>query len=798
MDVAINVHLPSRIVDPSELFSDSYQRELDQQMEVYVRRHGESDYQRWIDREVPRRATSVLQRLLASTDTQQVIDEVVNTEMSKSSPEESKVIELIKKQKQILKEVKNIRRRSSDPVKIQGIKSKFSSLMTESENIKKDLEKEATSDPKSEKLDALRKYSILLQQIIEQKLDKSVRSSRRSLSLTDRQNIEKSLESNKKSLRKILQSQSLSQINSIKPEQKKDSISDSQSSADKSESPSVVENNSKSIKESPSAVELQNSKSTVQRSVSSSDSSSVSKAVSDLLQSQEKVIKDISKSKESEGLKSVDENKIKETLRMAREVTEKLHQEISSSLPNSIEKENHKLLKSVIQQQQIIKSLEQRMSKLEKSETEKKRIRSAMHQIKRENSKMSKLVAISSKHQEEKEEATRKLSANDQDTLRRLRQIQLSQVVAAQQIAPAEYSSEESKADESKAFKKVKASMELLDKSGKELVAIISKGHVDRLPVDVIRKLVEVSHMQHSLLGLVAERAKEELVRSVSRNAKDSLIEKIKQTAETKQVEYLQMLRSVMNTVSLKRSVSSLGSADRHLLQSIHKEVEDIRSKQIEIEKKIRSIEQAKKISAKSPDSTSLKDLVLKTKTVQDKIEKVEGDIRSSQLHQKVDDTTSEPLRRIDIQRQLVERVKKIITYTVMSSQEKDSLDVSLKSQISKLDELQRKLEELKGRVSKQLKSIDAQSTSQLQSPKDDNVPLPVDKSTDSVRSSQKSQSRQHSWSEMIRSSARGDLQGDNSREVHIALKAEYGVEGEKRKGFDIQVDVISTHVLTS
>ena len=795
MDVAINVHLPSRIVDPSELFSDSYQRELDQQMEVYVRRHGESDYQRWIDREVPRRATSVLQRLLASTDTQQVIDEVVNTEMSKSSPEESKVIELIKKQKQILKEVKNIRRRSSDPVKIQGIKSKFSSLMTESENIKKDLEKEATSDPKSEKLDALRKYSILLQQIIEQKLDKSVRSSRRSLSLTDRQNIEKSLESNKESLRKILQSQSLSQINSIKPEQKKDSISDSQSSADKSESPSVVENNSKSIKESPSAVELQNSKSTVQRSVSSSDSSSVSKAVSDLLQSQEKVIKDISKSKESEGL---NENKIKETLRMAREVTEKLHQEISSSLPNSIEKENHKLLKSVIQQQQIIKSLEQRMSKLEKSETEKKRIRSAMHQIKRENSKMSKLVAISSKHQEEKEEATRKLSANDQDTLRRLRQIQLSQVVAAQQIAPAEYSSEESKADESKAFKKVKASMELLDKSGKELVAIISKGHVDRLPVDVIRKLVEVSHMQHSLLGLVAERAKEELVRSVSRNAKDSQIEKIKQTAETKQVEYLQMLRSVMNTVSLKRSVSSLGSADRQLLQSIHKEVEDIRSKQIEIEKKIRSIEQAKKISAKSPDSTSLKDLVLKTKTVQDKIEKVERDIRSSQLHQKVDDTTSEPLRRIDIQRQLVERVKKIIPYTVMSSQEKDSLDVSLKSQISKLDELQRKLEELKGRVSKQLKSIDAQSTSQLQSPKDDNVPLPVDKSTDSVRSSQKSQSRQHSWSEMIRSSARGDLQGDNSREVHIALKAEYGVEGEKRKGFDIQVDVISIHVLTS
>ena len=791
MDVAINVHLPSRIVDPSELFSDSYQRELDQQMEVYVRRHGESDYQRWIDREVPRRATSVLQRLLASTDTQQVIDEVVNTEMSKSSPEESKVIELIRKQKQILKDVKNVRRRSSDPVNIQGIKSKFSSLMTESENIKKDLEKEATSVPKSEKLDALRKYSILLQQIIEQKLDKSVRSSRRSLSLTDRKKIEKSLESNKESLRKILQSQSLSHI---KPEQKKNSRSDSQSSAEKSESPSVVENNSKSIKESPSAKELQNSKSTGQRSASSSDSSSVSKAVSDLLQSQEKVIKDISKSKESEGLKSVDENKIKETLRMAREVTEKLHQEISSSLPNSIEKENHKLLKSVIQQQQIIKSLEQRMSKLEKSETEKKRIRSAMHQIKRENSKMSKLVAISSKHQEEKEEATRKLSANDQDTLRRLRQIQLSQVVAAQQIAPAEYSSEESKADESKAFKKVKASMELLDKSGKELVAIISKGHVDRLPLDVIRKLVEVSHMQHSLLGLVAERAKEELVRSVSRNAKDSQIEKIKQTAETKQVEYLQMLRSVMNTVSLKRSVSSLGSADRQLLQSIHKEVEDIRSKQIEIEKKIRSIEQAKKISAKSPDSTSLKDLVLKTNTVQDKIEKVERDIRSSQLHQKLDDTTSEPLRRIDIQRQLVERVKKIITYTVMSSQEKDSLDVSLKSQISKLDELQRKL---KGRVSKQLKSIDAQSTSQLQSPKDDNVPLPVDKSTDSVRSSQKSESRQHSWSEMIRSSARGDLQGDNSREVHIALKAEYGVEGEKRKSFDIQVDVISTHVLT-
>lgn len=794
MDVAINVHLPSRIVAPSELFSDSYQRELDQQMEVYVRRHGESDYQRWIDREVPRRATSVLQRLLASTDTQQVIDEVVNTEMSKSSPEESKVIELIRKQKQILKDVKNVRRRSSDPVNIQGIKSKFSSLMTESENIKKDLEKEATSVPKSEKLDALRKYSILLQQIIEQKLDKSVRSSRRSLSLTDRKKIEKSLESNKESLRKILQSQSLSHI---KPEQKKDSRSDSQSSAEKSESPSVVENNSKSIKESPSAKELQNSKSTGQRSASSSDSSSVSKAVSDLLQSQEKVIKDISKSKESEGLKSVDENKIKETLRMARDVTEKLHQEISSSLPNSIEKENHKLLKSIIQQQQIIKSLEQRMSKLGKSETEKKRIRSAMHQIKRENSKMSKLVAISSKHQEEKEEATRKLSANDQDTLRRLRQIQLSQVVAAQHIAPAEYLSEESKADESKAFKKVKASMELLDKSGKELVAIISKGHVDRLPLDVIRKLVEVSHMQHSLLGLVAERAKEELVRSVSRNAKDSQIEKIKQTAETKQVEYLQMLRSVMNTVSLKRSVSSLGSADRRLLQSIHKEVADIRSKQIEIEKKIRSIEQAKKISAKSPDSTSLKDLVLKTNTVQDKIEKVERDIRSSQLHQKVDDTTSEPLRRIDIQRQLVERVKKIITHTVMSSQEKDSLDVSLKSQISKLDELQRKLEELKGRVSKQLKSIDAQSTSQLQSPKNDNVPLPVDKSTDSVRSSQKSQSRHQSWSEMIRSSARGDLQGDNSREVHIALKAEYGVEGEKRKSFDIQVDVISTYVLT-
>lgn len=772
MDVAVNVNLPSRLTDPSELLSDAYQRELDQQIEVYVRRHGESDYQRWIMLEEPRRESSVLQKLLSSSDTQEVIDEVMNSELAKSeesaTPEDRNIIDLIRKQKQILKEVRKILQRSYDPLWVQDIKAKVSYLIKRSESVRKDLEKDSSSVSKSEKSDALRKYCALLQHLIDQKLDETVRSSRRSLSSKERQDVEKSLESSKESLRKILQQQhrSSSQVDST-----------TQPSSVRVESPSVSGSDSEeiedlSLEQKDESQQQQQSSEQSQDIVSSkqptkeSSISSLSKSVSDLLQKQKDVVQDISKSKESEGLKFVDEKKIKEALRLAKEVTEKIRQENSGPSPQNIEKERQRLLKSVIQQQQIMKCLEQRVKKPQttsgKSEDEIKEIKKLMQEIRHENNRLSKIAATSSQQEKEKEEATRKHSQSDQDTLDRLRQVQMSQLIAAQRLAVEE---QESQTDQSKRIQHMKEVMNTLDQTESQIRSIVSQKSVADRPEDVVRKLVEASHMQHSLLGLVAERARDELVRSVSRSeAKDSEIETLKKRAESKQVDCLQMLRSIMTSRSLKRTVSSLSGSERQSLKRLHSEVDDIRSKQIEIEKSVRKIDQDKEKSAKKPDSAMMKDLVSKSKAVQDKVEKIESDIRSTKLHQKVADTTIEPQHRIDVQKNIVEKIKKMIPDSSMSSQEKESARVSVTSQLSKLEEVKRKLQELKREESQQKVASSSQSSQQSQSP----VTSPSSK--------------------IQEASARGELWAETDREVCISIKAEYGSEGEEKKLFDIQV----------
>lgn len=771
MDVAVNVNLPSRLTDPSELLSDAYQRELDQQIEVYVRRHGESDYQRWIMLEEPRRESSVLQKLLSSSDTQEVIDEVMNSELAKSeesaTPEDRNIIDLIRKQKQILKEVRKILQRSYDPLWVQDIKAKVSYLIKRSESVRKDLEKDSSSVSKSEKSDALRKYCALLQHLIDQKLDEAARSSKRSLSSKERQDVEKSLESSKESLRKILQQQhrSSSQVDST-----------TQPSSVRVESPSVSGSDSEEIEdlslEQKDESQQQQSSEQSQDIVSSkqpskeSSISSLSKSVSDLLQKQKDVVQDISKSKESEGLKFVDEKKIKEALRLAKEVTEKIRQENSGPSPQNIEKERQRLLKSVIQQQQIMKCLEQRVKKPQttsgKSEDEIKEIKKLMQEIRHENNRLSKIAATSSQQEKEKEEATRKHSQSDQDTLDRLRQVQMSQLIAAQRLAVEE---QESQTDQSKRIQHMKEVMNTLDQTESQIRSIVSQKSVADRPEDVVRKLVGASHMQHSLLGLVAERARDELVRSVSRSeAKDSEIETLKKRAESKQVDCLQMLRSIMTSRSLKRTVSSLSGSERQSLKRLHSEVDDIRSKQIEIEKSVRKIDQDKEKSAKKPDSAMMKDLVSKSKAVQDKVEKIESDIRSTKLHQKVADTTIEPQHRIDVQKNIVEKIKKMIPNSSMSSQEKESARVSVTSQLSKLEEVKRKLQELKREESQQKVASSSQSSQQSQSP----VTSPSSK--------------------IQEASARGELWAETDREVCISIKAEYGSEGEEKKLFDIQV----------
>lgn len=772
MDVAVNVNLPSRLTDPSELLSDAYQRELDQQIEVYVRRHGESDYQRWIKLEEPRRESSVLQKLLSSSDTQEVIDEVMNSELAKSeesaTPEDRNIIDLIRKQKQILKEVRKILQRSYDPLWVQDMKAKVSYLIKRSESVRKDLEKDSSSVSKSEKSDALRKYCALLQHLIDQKLDETVRSSRRSLSSKERQDVEKSLESSKESLRKILQQQhrsssqvdSTTQPSSVRVESPSVSGSDSEEIEDLS-----LEQKDESQQHQQSSEQSQDIVSSKQPSKESSISS-LSKSVSDLLQKQKDVVQDISKSKESEGLKSVDEKKIKEAIRLAKEVTEKIRQENSGPSPQNIEKERQRLLKSVIQQQQIMKCLEQRVKKPQttsgKSEDEIKEIKKLMQEIRHENNRLSKIAATSSQQEKEKEEATRKHSQSDQDTLDRLRQVQMSQLIAAQRLAVEE---QESQTDQSKRIQHMKEVMNTLDQTESQIRSIVSQKSVADRPEDVVRKLVGASHMQHSLLGLVAERARDELVRSVSRSeAKDSEIETLKKRAESKQVDCLQMLRSIMTSRSLKRTVSSLSGSERQSLKRLHSEVDDIRSKQIEIEKSVRKIDQDKEKSAKKPDSAMMKDLVSKSKTVQDKVEKIESDIRSTKLHQKVADTTIEPQHRIDVQKNIVEKIKKMIPDSSMSSQEKESARVSVTSQLSKLEEVKRKFQELKREESQQKVASSSQSSQQSQSP----VTSPSSK--------------------IQEPSARGELWAETDREVCISIKAEYGSEGEEKKLFDIQV----------
>lgn len=772
MDVAVNVNLPSRLTDPSELLSDAYQRELDQQIEVYVRRHGESDYQRWIMLEEPRRESSVLQKLLSSSDTQEVIDEVMNSELAKSeesaTPEDRNIIDLIRKQKQILKEVRKILQRSYDPLWVQDMKAKVSYLIKRSESVRKDLEKDSSSVSKSEKSDALRKYCALLQHLIDQKLDETVRSSRRSLSSKERQDVEKSLESSKESLRKILQQQhrsssqvdSTTQPSSVRVESPSVSGSDSEEIEDLS-----LEQKDESQQHQQSSEQSQDIVSSKQPSKESSISS-LSKSVSDLLQKQKDVVQDISKSKESEGLKSVDEKKIKEALRLAKEVTEKIRQENSGPSTQNIEKERQRLLKSVIQQQQIMKCLEQRVKKPQttsgKSEDEIKEIKKLMQEIRHENNRLSKIAATSSQQEKEKEEATRKHSQSDQDTLDRLRQVQMSQLIAAQRLAVEE---QESQTDQSKRIQHMKEVMNTLDQTESQIRSIVSQKSVADRPEDVVRKLVGASHMQHSLLGLVAERARDELVRSVSRSeAKDSEIETLKKRAESKQVDCLQMLRSIMTSRSLKRTVSSLSGSERQSLKRLHSEVDDIRSKQIEIEKSVRKIDQDKEKSAKKPDSAMMKDLVSKSKAVQDKVEKIESDIRSTKLHQKVADTTIEPQHRIDVQKNIVEKIKKMIPDSSMSSQEKESARVSVTSQLSKLEEVKRKLQELKREESQQKVASSSQSSQQSQSP----VTSPSSK--------------------IQEASARGELWAETDREVCISIKAEYGSEGEEKKLFDIQV----------
>lgn len=69
---------------------------------------------------------------------------------------------------------------------------------------------------------------------------------------------------------------------------------------------------------------------------------------------------------------------------------------------------------------------------------------------------------------------------------------------------------------------------------------IVFKKSVVEYFVDVVRKFVEVLYMQYSLLGLVVECVRDELVRFVFRfEVKDFEIEILKKRVELKQVDCL-------------------------------------------------------------------------------------------------------------------------------------------------------------------------------------------------------------------------------------------------------------------
>ncbi|XP_061168026.1 vitellogenin-1-like [Saccostrea echinata] len=784
MDIAIKLNLPTKLVNPSELMSESYQKELEKQIEVHIRRHGEDEYHRLIDREIPSQQIKVLKTLLSSTGTQEIIDEVVNTEVSQSeesSPSsDRKVIKLIREQKHLLKEVTNIRRKSSDPLKLQRIKSTLSSVIKWSEKVKQLLERESRSVPTSEESDNLRKYSALLQQIVEQRIEESVLSSSRALSSKDQQSLKKSLETNRESLRKILQKQSSSQrvsqssqsnpqsppIPEVQVEgssqqqepqqseetQQRDS-SKSQPGQSDSQSPSVPEVNSKEAQESPqkseqseqpeqqsrqskktskqsekspqSREQLQRTHQQSQDSASLSQSKSkspLSKSVSSLLQIQREAIQELSESKEKlDGAKNIDQKKIKEAVRVAKEINEKIRREASTSLPHRIEKERAILLKAVIQQQQISKCLEQRIKRQKskpQNQKEMQEMTTLLQHLKQENDKLSKVLAIATQQEKEREAVRGTRSQREQRTLESLRQVQLSQVIAVQQLVAAESSSSaKSRKDNAQPVQRVQQCMEILDETGTQIVSLIKQSNVNQSPPDVIAKLVEVIQMQHSLLGLVAGRAREQLIQSVSRSeAMDTRIEKLEEKAETEKLEYLQIMRNILKSIKAKRSVSSLSRSDNKMLQIVHNKMGLIRSMQIKIEHRVRDIEKDQKKSAKKLESTTITELAAKCKTVQDEIEKVESDIRSNQLHQKVDDTTKEPLRRIEIQKQIVEKVKELIPKSEMSPQEKQTIQASLKTQEKRLEELQQKVQDLKNEESQHSSTSSSRESQSVQS----------------------------------------------------------------------------------
>nr|ANB82451.1 vitellogenin [Saccostrea glomerata]ANB82452.1 vitellogenin [Saccostrea glomerata] len=781
MDITIKLNLPTRLVNPSELLSKSYQKEVEQQIEVHIRRDGEDEYYRLIDREVPRQQVKVLKTLLSSTSTQEIIDEVVNTEMSQSEESsqssQTRVIKLIREQKHLLKEVKDIRRRSSDPLKLQRVKSTLSSVLKWSEKVKQILERESSSEPSSEESDILRKYSALLQQIVEQRIEESVLSSMRALSSKDQQSFKKSIETNRESLRKILQRQSSSQrvsqssqsdphSPSIPEVQTKDSSqqqtprkseesqqrgssesqprkSDSQPEVDSKEAKESQQKLKRQQQSTQSQQQEQQSQQSSQRSEQSQESqeqsqrtpqqsqdsaslsqsksqSPLSKSVSSLLQSQRGAIQELSASKEkAEGAKNIDQKKLETAIRIAKEVNEKIRQEASISSPLSIEKERVKLLKAAVQQQQISKCLEQRIKRQRsKPQTQKEMQETStlLEQLRRENDKILKVLAIETRHQKERVVARGKHSQREQSVLRSLRRVQLSQVIASQQLVRAGSSSDKPSVDNVQPVQRVQQCMEILDETGKQIVSLVKQRSGKQSPLDVITKLVEVTQMQQSLLGLVAERAREQLIQSVSRShAVDSRIKRLEEKAETEELEYLQIMKSIRKSIETKRSVSSLSRSDSTKLQAVHNKLELIRSMQIKIERKVKDVDKDQIKSAKKPESTTITELATKCKTVQDEIEKAESDIRSNQLHQKVADTTKEPLRRIEIQKQIVEKVKELVPKSNMSPQEKQTIQADLKTQEKKLEELQKKVQQLKEEESQQ-RTSSSQGSQSIQS----------------------------------------------------------------------------------
>jgi hypothetical protein len=364
--------------------------------------------------------------------------------------------------------------------------------------------------------------------------------------------------------------------------------------------------------------------------------------------------------------------------------------------------------------------------------------------------------------------------------------------------------------------------MEILDQTDKQIVFVVNQRNIKDRPMDVINKLREVTQMQHSLLGLVAEHAREELVQSVSRSdAKDKQIETLEKRAEAEKTDYLQLVKKILASTSSKKY---LGWSERQSLQGVHKELENIRSKQIKLEEKVSIMEKEK--FAKNVKLSSIKDLVAKCKAVQDKLEKVESSIRSARLHQMVDDTTKEPRSQIQTQEQIVERVKELAQDSVKSPQEKKSIQTSLNYLENKLEKLKEKFQELEMQESRQNHSPFSRSPASL-SPKPTNKQQQKDEpqvvmvetqdnsededeygdsqSVDEVQSKKsqrlnpkkKDSTKQNLFkpndSPKRKSSkpysARGDLLKESDRELRVSIKAEYGSKGEKKKYFDIQVN---------